>query len=96
MRLTLKLSSPPEHRSAARHRWLAGFEWLFLLLGLVALDTYVWVNASSVLSQAYQDWAFDQSLRGLAPSVPGFVRDEVSWMFGRQRRLPRDRPRIPT
>lgn len=85
---TLNLDSrprQPEPRPSPGHRWLAGFEWFFLLVGLAALDTYVWVNTSSMLYQAYQDWAFDQTLRGLTPSVPGFVSDEWSWMFGGQR-----------
>ena len=85
MKAILKLESTAEHRTAPRHRWLAGFEWFFLLIGLVALDTYVWVNTSTVLSQAYQDWSFDQTLRGLKPSVPAFVAEEISWMFGAQR-----------
>jgi len=85
MKAILKLDSPPENRAPRGRRWLAGFEWFFLLLGLLALDTYVWVNASTILSQAYQDWAFDQTLRGLTPSVRGFVGDEMSWLFGAQR-----------
>jgi sortase A len=60
---------------------LRALEWLFLLLGLAALDFFVWVNTSSVLYQAYQDWAFDQSLRGLAPSLGGFVNDEARWIW---------------
>ena len=47
---------------------LRALEWIFLLLGLLALDCFVWVNTSSVLYQAYEDWAFDQTLRGLTPS----------------------------
>jgi sortase A len=86
MKAILRLDSPPrEYRAPLIPRWLVGLEWFFLLLGLVALDTYVWVNASTVLSQAYQDWSFDQTLRGVAPSVPGFVSDEISWMFGGRR-----------
>ena len=85
MRLTLMLDAPPEYRTPPRRRWLAGFEWFFLLVGLAALDTYVWVNTSTLLYQAYQDWAFDQTLRGLTPSVPAFVADEISWMLGGQR-----------
>jgi len=91
MKQILQLSPPPEHRRSPAHRWLVGFEWLFLLAGLVALDTYVWVNTSTTLSQAYQDWAFDQTLRGLTPSVRGFVADELSWMFGR----PREKVEVP-
>jgi len=109
MRAILKLDSPPEYRTPRRRKWLAGFEWFFLLVGLAALDTYVWVNASTALYQAYQDWAFDQTLRGLTPSVPGFVSDEISWMMGAQREkveapeapsklqpLPQGRPPAPS
>lgn len=85
MRAVLRLEGPLPARSAPPRRWVTGLEWFFLLLGLVALDTYVWVNTSSMLSQAYQDWSFDQTLRGLTPSVGGFVSDEISWMFGGQR-----------
>jgi hypothetical protein len=35
-------------------------EWLLLLLGLAALDTYIWISTSSILYQASADWAFDQ------------------------------------
>src|SRR5271154_5110865 len=62
-------------------RGLLFAEWSFLLLGLAALDFFVWVNTSSVLYQAYQDWAFDQTLRGLTPSVGGFVNDEARWLW---------------
>jgi len=85
MRAILKLDSPPDRYARRASSWLAGLEWVFLLVGLAALDTYVWVNATTTLSQAYQDWAFDQTLRGQTPSVPGFVGDEFSWLFGSQR-----------
>jgi sortase A len=56
-------------------------EWFFLLAGLAALDCYVWINTSTVLYQAYEDWAFDETLRGLTPSVSGFVADEIDGLF---------------
>ena len=65
-----------------------GLEWFFLLFGLAALDAYIWINASSILYQTYADWAFDQQLRALTPSLEGFVGDEVRSLFGR------DRPRV--
>ena len=97
MKLMLKLDSPPFEPARARagRRWLVGLEWLFLLVGLAALDTYVWVNTSTILYQAYQDWSFDQTLRGLTPSVGGFVSDELSWMFGRQRQKVEAPPATP-
>ena len=69
-----------------RPRWgragLRALEWIFLLIGLLAVDCFVWINTSSVLYQAYEDWAFDQTLRGLTPSIGGFIRDQEHWLFG--------------
>jgi sortase A len=70
---------PPQARS--KRRGVRALEWIFLLVGLIALDCYVWVNTSSVLYQAYEDWAFDQTLRGLTPGIGGFVHDEAGWLF---------------
>ncbi len=61
---------------------LRALEWTFLLVGLLALDCFVWINTSSVLYQAYEDWAFDQTLRGLTPGVGGFIQDETRWLLG--------------
>ncbi len=71
----------PPMRRAPRNRFLAGLEWIFLLLGLLALDSYIWVNTTATLDQAYSDWAFDQTLRGLKPSIGGFVEDELGWLI---------------
>src|SRR5579862_5843979 len=73
-----------DDKRATRERrtgWRA-LEWTFLLLGLLALDCFVWINTSSVLYQAYEDWAFDQTLRGLTPGVGGFIHDETRWLLG--------------
>jgi hypothetical protein len=64
-----------------RRRGWGVAEWFFLLIGLAAVDVFVWVNTSTVLYQAYEDWSFDQTLRGLKASPGGFVSDEVSWLF---------------
>jgi sortase A len=58
-----------------------GLEWFFLLVGLVALDCFVWINTGTLLYQSYTDWAFDQTLRGLSPSIPGFVGDEAHGLW---------------
>ena len=68
----------------ARVGWRA-LEWIFLLVGLVAVDCFVWMNTSSVLYQAYEDWAFDQTLRGLTPSIGGFMTDEWQWLVSGRR-----------
>jgi sortase A len=70
------------------HRGLRMLEWVFLIVGLLAIDCFVWVNTSSVLYQAYEDWAFDHTLRGLMPGVGGFVSDEGRWLFGVEREKP--------
>src|SRR5579862_7540202 len=71
-----------------RHGWGVA-ERFFLLIGLAAVDVFVWVNTSTVLYQAYEDWSFDQTLRGLKASPRGFVSDEWSWLF-------KGRPKVET
>src|ERR1700722_2888811 len=68
------------YRSGER-RGLRALEWTLLLAGLLALDCFVWINTSRVLYQAYEDWAFDQTLRGLTPGLGGFISDEARWML---------------
>lgn len=74
-RLTWKDDRGP--RASSEGRSMRALEWTFLIVGLIALDCFVWMNTSSVLYQAYEDWAFDQALRGLTPSVGGFVNEEA-------------------
>jgi sortase A len=66
-------------------RGLRALEWVLLLAGLLAVDCFVWMNASSAVYQAYEDWAFDQTLRGLTPSAGGFIGDEARWLFSGSR-----------
>jgi sortase A len=84
-------------RPRSQRRGLRALEWIFLFVGLAALDCYVWINTASVLDQAYQDWAFDQTLRGLTPSAGGFVNDEVRWLWsaGREREPKAEAPETP-
>jgi sortase A len=82
-RLTWNENRPERPRSG--RVGLRALEWTFLLIGLLAVDCFVWVNASSVLYQAYEDWAFDQTLRGLTPGAGGFIRDETRWLVSGRR-----------
>lgn len=68
-------------RPRSERRGLRALEWIFLVLGLAALDLFVWVNTTSVLYQAYEDWAFDQTLRGLTPNAGGFLNAEMRWFW---------------
>jgi sortase A len=78
-RLMWKDARNPRPRPA--RRGLRALEWIFLIAGLLALDCFMWVTTSSVLYQAYEDWAFDQTLRGLTPSASGFLKDEARWLW---------------
>jgi sortase A len=68
-----------------RRSILAGVEWFLLVFGLIALDCCIWIYTSSELDQAYEDWAFDQTLLGSKPSVSGFIGEEIRVLFGRTR-----------
>src|SRR5580658_7755047 len=81
MRARLTWHEGPARNRRAGRVGLRALAWTFLLVGLLAVDCFVWVNTSSVLYQAYEDWSFDETLRGLTPSVTGFVRDEEHWLL---------------
>jgi sortase A len=48
-------------------------EYVLLLGGLLGLDYFVWVNAGSSVSQAYESWSFEQDLRGKPSTLAGFL-----------------------
>lgn len=64
-------------RRQAQHLW--SVEWLLLILGLLAIDGWIWANTTSAIYQAYADWAFDQKLRGLTPTASEFIAAELGW-----------------
>ena len=73
---------------ARQPRWiriLKAAEWCFLLFGLAALDVYIWTNTSTIVYEAYEDWAFDQDLRGLSAAPLKFAVDEIRALLGRER-----------
>ncbi|HTS48914.1 MAG TPA: class D sortase [Bryobacteraceae bacterium] len=80
------LWSDSEPREPGWVRTLAGVEWIFLLFGLAALDLYIWNNASSMVYESYEDWAFDQDVRGLEPSPLRFALDELRVLVSREHR----------
>lgn len=95
MQLRLVWKDDLERPSGTRRsgKGVRAAEWLLLLGGLAAVDVFVWVNTSTLLYQAYQDWSFDETLRGLKPSVRGFVTDEISWVFKGRTRV--ENPELP-
>jgi sortase A len=82
-----------DDRSRSSQRGLGVAEWCFLLIGLAAIDMFVWVNTSTVLYQAYEDWSFDQTMRGVKPSTRGFIADEISALFGNRSKM--ENPELP-
>src|ERR1700722_17302420 len=87
-RLVWKEQSLPRPRSG--RRTLRALEWTFLVAGLLAPDVFVWMTDTSLLYQSYQDWAFDQTLRGLSPNVGGFIKEEARWLWtGRSEQVPK-------
>jgi sortase A len=51
--------------------------WTLLFGGLAALGYVGYVYADAAVYQKYENWAFDEELRGRAPSVPEFLKDST-------------------
>ena len=47
-------------------RRLSALEWTFLLAGLVAIDSFIWIVATGTLFQANENRTFDQELRAIS------------------------------
>jgi sortase A len=75
-------------------RRLRVLEWTFLLFGLAAIDFYIWIQAKAVIYEAYDTWSFDASLRGVKPTLRGFLADEIHGLFGRDRPENADVPSV--
>lgn len=84
-------SSDEEAQQTCWARMLTAAEWCFLLFGLAALDVYIWIQTSTVVYEAYEDWAFDQDLRGLSAAPLRFAEDEIRALVGREQSRP-ERP----
>lgn len=59
-----------------RNSKLGWLEYLFLLVGLAALDYFIWINVESKVYQVYEDWKFERNLQGESASIPRFIIDE--------------------
>ncbi len=65
-------------------------EYVLLFAGLVLLDAFIWVKASAIVYQSWENWSFDQQVKGEPVSVCGFLRDELR--FGPGTLPPVNRP----
>ena len=64
---------PVQHRGG-KLRWAESF---FLVLGLLALDYFIWVSVNAAYYQDYQSWSFDQQLRHRAVSWLGYLEKKL-------------------
>lgn len=60
-----------------KRRGIRWFEYLFLFVGLLALDYYLWVSVDSSFYQAYESWSFDRQAQGQPSSLARFLAEEL-------------------
>lgn len=60
----------------SRNSTLRGLEYVFLFLGLAAIDYYIWVNASAAVYQSYEEWRFERTIQGETASIADYIFDE--------------------
>lgn len=61
-------------RTTSNIRWV---EYLFLFVGLIGLDYYLWTTLDATYSQAYESWSFDRQTRGQPRSFLRFLEEEL-------------------
>jgi sortase A len=86
------LSEFGDGRASRSGRSLKYLEFVFLFVGLVAIDYYIWVNARSTISQAYDHWSFTEQLQGRSATIVDFFKREIDALLGRGSRTPESAP----
>lgn len=61
---------------------LLWFEHVLLMVGLIAIDCYIWINTGAALSQAYISWSFSRELHSQEASVSLFIREGLGSLVG--------------
>jgi sortase A len=74
MTVKLLLHDPPA--KPVRRSWRV-LEYLFLFVGLIAVDSYIWVNVEGSVDQAYGNWSLDREIAGRQPSFSEFIEERV-------------------
>ena len=80
----------------SRNRTLRALEFVFLIVGLAAIDYYIWSGVNAKLYQAYENWKFDRARQEQrqqqteappsskpAPQAPVKRRHETNELVGR-------------
>jgi sortase A len=52
-------------------------EYLFLLVGLLAVDCYIWVNVEGVVTEAYGNWSLDRQIEGRQHSFGEYLGERL-------------------
>jgi sortase A len=61
---------------------LTAIRVLLFLVGIGALGFYAYVTFDARIYEAYENWAFEQRLNGVQPTVWAFLHDEAAQLFG--------------
>jgi len=72
VRVNRRTGKPARRRS--RLRWL---EYLFLFIGLLAIDYVIWINVEARVYQVYEDWKFERSLHSEDAPWTAFITSET-------------------
>jgi sortase A len=52
-------------------------EYMLLFVGLIAIDTYIWINVDTMVDQDYGSWSLDQQIDGRHPSFTRYLRERL-------------------
>lgn len=76
MTVRLLLHQPPPAKPAVHPRRRM-VEYLFLLIGLLAVDCFIWVNVEGVVTEAYGNWSLDQQIQGRQPGLAAYLAERL-------------------
>jgi sortase A len=66
----------PSATPSPRRSWRV-LEYLFLFVGLIAIDCYIWVNVEGSMDQSYGNWSLDRQIAGRKPSFKEFLEERL-------------------
>jgi sortase A len=75
MTVKLLLHDPPV-QPPVRRTWRI-LEYLFLFVGLIGVDCYIWVNVEGSMDQAYGNWSLDQQMAGRKASFAEYLAERL-------------------
>ncbi|MGI8743525.1 MAG: class D sortase [Bryobacteraceae bacterium] len=79
--MTVRVLLRDSENLEGKRRGIRWAEYLFLFIGLIALDYYLWTSLDSTFYQAYESWSFDRQVKGRPVSFGRFLADELGIHF---------------